>query len=316
MNRRPATYHGVLLLDKPGGITSHDAVDKVRRILGQKEVGHAGTLDPAAEGLLVILLGRATKTARFLTDLDKEYEAEIRLGLESSTYDREGLDPEAVPATVPDLNRADIEQVLAGFRGTITQAVPRYSAVHVEGERLYERSRRGEEVTAPERTVQIDGLELLEHEDNRISLRVVCGKGTYIRSLAHDIGRRIGCGGYLAALRRTRCGRFNLRDAYTFENLDSAREQARLNDLVMPIDRALGFSSVSVTPGFSRLVANGRRPRGRDISGLQGAFDSGDHVLLMDERGAVLAIATAIVPSGRLAADPSCEVLKYERVLA
>lgn len=304
------------MLNKPAGITSHDAVDKVRRILVQREVGHAGTLDPAAEGLLVIMLGRATKTARFLTELDKEYEAEIRLGLESSTYDREGLDPKAALATVPELSRTEIEQILAGFRGTITQAVPPYSAVHVEGERLYERSRRGEAVAAPERTVQIDALELLEHEHDRISVRVVCGKGTYIRSLAHDIGRRIGCGGYLAALRRTRCGRFQLREAHTFDNLDLAREQARLNDLVMPIDSALGFSSISVAPGFSRLVANGLRPRGRDITGLQGTFDSGDHVLLKDEHGVVLAIATAIVPSGRLAADPGREILKYERVLA
>ena len=316
MKRSEARYHGILLVHKPVGMSSHAVVDHVRRLFVQKAVGHAGTLDPAAEGLLVIMLGKGTKAAPYLVNEDKEYEAEIRLGIESATYDGEGLADDAQPAPVPLLSEQELERVLAGFRGTITQKVPPFSAVHVDGERLYRKSRRGEEVTVPERIVTIEALDLLSRDGDNLRLRVVCSKGTYIRSLAHDIGGLLGCGAYLAALRRTRCGRFRLEESHTLEQLAIAREQGGLADLVMPIDRALGFSAITVSDSFHSHAMNGRRPRACDISAVVGEFRSGDHVLLRDTKGCVLAIATAVVASGALAANPKGEVLKYDRVLA
>ncbi|MEW5795453.1 MAG: tRNA pseudouridine(55) synthase TruB [Candidatus Zixiibacteriota bacterium] len=316
MTRRPATYHGVLPLNKPSGLTSHDAVDQVRRILGQRAVGHAGTLDPEATGLLVLLVGQGTKAARFLTDADKEYLAEIQLGLESPTYDREGVPEGSTTALDSFPGQSQVEESLGAFRGEITQAVPPYSAVHVDGERLYKLSRKGEETTPPQRTVTIHSLVLLEYSRGRLRVRVVCGKGTYVRSLAHDVGRKLGCGGYLYSLVRTRSGRFRLEDAHTLEALSNARERGELNRLIIPVDAALGFSTVTVDPEFRAKVSFGRRPTGRDIAGVQGEFQSGDHLLLKDKDGSLLAIATAVVPSGSLQAHPGREILKYDRVLA
>jgi len=316
MKRSEARHHGILLVHKPVGMSSHAVVDHIRRLFAQRAVGHTGTLDPAAEGLLVIMLGKATKAAPYLVNEDKEYEAEIRLGIASPTYDGEGVTEDAQPAPVPLLSEQELEQVLTAFRGTITQKVPPFSAVHVDGERLYRKSRRGEEVTAPERIVTIESLDLLSRDGDRLRLRVVCSKGTYIRSLAHDIGARLGCGGYLAALRRTRCGGFRLNESRTLDQLAGVRERGGLAELVMPLDRALGFSAVTITDSFHTHAMNGRRPRACDISAVMGEFRSGDHVLLRDSSGSVLAIATAVVASGALAANPESEVLKYDRVLA
>lgn len=316
MSPKTATYHGILLLNKPRGITSHDAVDAVRHILVQRSIGHAGTLDPAAEGLLVLLVGQATKAARYLADADKEYVAEIRLGLESTTYDSEGVDADAVPVSVEGLSRREIEKTLKTFLGIITQAVPPYSAVHVDGERLYKKSRRGEPVTPPERTVRIDTLELLSYEAGLLRVRVECGKGTYVRSLAHDIGKSLGCGAYLSSLVRTRSGRFQIENAHRIEDLSGTKNLGTLETTLIPVDIALGFSSLTIDRSFRPFVQYGRRPTARDIASVQGEFKSGDHVLLKDERGSVLAIATATIPSGGMTADPSLEILKYDRVLA
>ena len=316
MSRTPDKFHGLLLLNKPQGITSHDAVDRVRHILVQRGVGHAGTLDPAADGLLLLIVGRATKAARFFSALDKEYLAEIALGAESTTYDLEGLSPIAPidPAMLPD--RSAIESALQSFVGTITQQVPAYSAVHVDGERLYEKSRRGEEVALPERTVRIDAIDLIEYNVGKLRLRVSCGKGTYIRSLANDLGKQLGCGGYLSSLTRTCTGRFSLSQAHTLEELEVCKTESNLSSVIMPIDEALGFSSLTVGNEFGPLVHFGRRPTASDISAVQGEFKSGDHVLLKDARGLLLAIATATIASTGLKADSQAEILTYERVLA
>ena len=315
MKRSPDKFHGLLLLNKPQGITSHDAVDRVRRILVQRGVGHAGTLDPAADGLLLLIVGRGTKAARFFSDLDKEYLAEIKIGVESSTYDAEGVAPDAVRSeNLPD--RGAIEAALLTFIGDIVQQVPAYSAVHVDGERLYEKSRRGEEVTPPERTVRIDAIDLLEHEADQLRLRVSCGKGTYIRSLAHDLGRLLGCGAYLSSLTRTRIGRFQIEQAHTLEALNELRAGDALASAIMPVDEALGFSCITVGPEFGPLVQFGRRPTASDIAAVQGEFESGDHVLLKDQGGSLLAIATATVASSGLKANLRREILTYERVLA
>ncbi len=316
MRRTPDKFHGLLLLNKPKGITSHDAVDRVRRILVQRGVGHAGTLDPAADGLLLLIVGQGTKAARFFSDLDKEYLAEITFGAESTTYDSEGVSPTAVidMASLPD--RTAIETALQGFIGEITQQVPAFSAVHVDGERLYEKSRRGEEVTLPERTVRIDAIDILECDHGKLRIRVTCGKGTYIRSLANDLGKVLGCGGYLSSLTRTRTGRFALEQAHTVEQLETLKTENNLASVVLPIDQALGFSCLTVGSEFGPLVHFGRRPTASDISEVQGEFQSGDHVLLKDAHGSLLAIATATIASTGLKADSRREILTYERVLA
>ena len=314
MTHKSDNYQGLLLLDKPSGISSHDGVDRIRRIISQRSIGHAGTLDPAAEGLLVLLLGKATKIARFLTEQDKEYEAEIRLGLVSTTYDAEGVDPDAAARTVPDLDEAALEELLAGFRGTITQKVPPYSAVHVDGERLYRRSRRGENVETPARPVRSSALDLLAYDRDRLRLRLSCSKGTYVRSLAHDIGERLGCGGHLSFLRRTRSGKFDVTDALDFAAVEQLHQEGRLGDALRSIDQALDFASVTVKEQFRTLVAHGQRPTASDIDGVEGEFQRGDSVLLKDKHGTVLAIGTAALASTRLDRDQRNDVLTYNRV--
>ena len=316
MSHKSDNFHGLLLVSKPTGISSHDAVDRVRRIVGQRSVGHAGTLDPAAEGLLIMLLGKATKIAQYLTNQDKEYEAEVSLGQTSATYDAEGVDPSVEPKSVPKLNADKLDELLSEFRGTIKQKVPAYSAVQVDGERLYRLARRGDTVDTPEREVRIDSLDLVDLEETRLRLRLTCSKGTYVRSLAHDIGERLGCGGYLSQLRRTRSGSFSLDDALTFERIEQLQQTGKLSEALLDIGQALDFVTVTVNEDFCGQVQYGRRPRAVDIAEVKGDFLSGDNVLLKDGRGAVLAIGTAVIAAASLSHDSENEVIKYSRVFA
>jgi tRNA pseudouridine55 synthase len=207
------------LVDKPAGPTSHDIVAMVRRQLRRRglKVGHAGTLDPFATGLLIVLVGRATRLADLVSGQSKTYRATVQLGLRSVTGDPEG--PISPGGPVPALPA--IEAALEGLRGTIDQRVPIYSAVHVDGERLYAKARRGEEVEAPSRTIDIHELALLAHDADRgtIDIDVRCSKGTYIRQLAVDLGEALGCGGYCAALRRTAVGDLSVTDAVPLEGV-------------------------------------------------------------------------------------------------
>ncbi|GAB4234269.1 MAG: tRNA pseudouridine(55) synthase TruB [Acidobacteriota bacterium] len=205
---------GILVVDKPPGWTSHDVVARVRRVTGGR-AGHAGTLDPIATGVLVVLLGKATRLAPWLVQSEKEYLVEARLGRVTDTYDREGSVVEEHP--VPRLDRSDIERALEAFRGEIEQQVPAFSAVRVGGRRLYEAVRRGEAVAAPTRRVRIGELELLGRQEDRLELRVVCSAGTYVRALVHDLGRRLGCGACVEELRRIRSGEFHIEQACPWE---------------------------------------------------------------------------------------------------
>jgi tRNA pseudouridine55 synthase len=200
---------GVLLADKPSGITSHDAVDEVRRALGVRKVGHAGTLDPMATGLLVMGVGRATRLLRFLGSLDKEYVGTGRLGVRTDTLDAEGtvLETADVSASPDELRRG-----MAAMVGEIVQRPPSYSAVKVGGRRLYEEARAGRPAEAPPRRVRIDAFDLTSFDGGDFEFRVVCSGGTYVRSLVADVGDRLGSGAHLVALRRTRIGRFRVED--------------------------------------------------------------------------------------------------------
>ena len=201
---------GILLIDKPGGITSHDAVDAVRGVLGIRKIGHAGTLDPMATGLLVMGVGRATRLLRFLGELDKEYEGTARLGVETDTLDADG---DLVRTAEVDVTEADVRAAMAVFIGEIEQRPPAHSAVKVGGQKLYERARRGEEVEAPVRRVRVESFELLRFASPDVDFRVRCSSGTYVRSLGAGLGRRLGCGAHLSRLVRTRIGSFSVADA-------------------------------------------------------------------------------------------------------
>jgi tRNA pseudouridine55 synthase len=198
-------------VDKPEGWTSHDVVAFLRRVLGTRRVGHGGTLDPAATGLLVVLYGRATKLADALHRARKTYLADVALGHETTTDDREG-EP-TLQAPVPPLDDALVRERLASFIGIREQVPPAFSALHVDGQRAYARARRGETVTLAARRVEIDALELLARSDSALRLRVTCSAGTYVRALARDVGRALGTRAHLAALRREQVGPFSLERA-------------------------------------------------------------------------------------------------------
>lgn len=234
--KNPENAGGILLLDKPLGLTSNAALSRAKRILGIRKAGHTGALDPLATGLLPLCFGQATKISGFLLDADKEYLAEVRLGETTASGDAEGEVLER--RDIPELTRADAEVTLERFRGPIAQVPPMYSALKHNGRRLHELARAGIEVERKPRSVMIHRLDLLEFDPPLISLRVRCSKGTYIRSLATDIGEALGCGAHLSALRRTASGPFSLEDAVTLEALEEMdADQAR--GLLLPSDAAL-----------------------------------------------------------------------------
>jgi tRNA pseudouridine55 synthase len=213
---------GALLLDKPLGLTSNAALQKAKKLLGAAKAGHAGSLDPLASGLLLVLFGEATKFAGPLLDADKEYVATLKLGERTSTGDAEGEVLQARPVDI-----AGLGGVLKRFRGEIDQVPPMHSALKHKGTPLYKLARRGEEVERTARRVRISALELLETDGPRLVVRVVCSKGTYIRVLAEDIGEALGCGAHLSGLRRTASGRFRIEQAATLEGLVDPEERRR-----------------------------------------------------------------------------------------
>ena len=202
--------HGILLLDKPAGMTSNQALQATKRLLQARKAGHTGSLDPLATGLLPLCFGEATKVSQFLLEADKRYQVVLRLGESTNTYDAEG---EVTAVRPVSLDRARLEQALTRFRGGIDQIPPMYSAIKQEGQPLYKLARAGITVDRPPRRVQIHEIRLLDWQDSRLELEVACSKGTYIRSLAHDLGEVLGCGAHVAALRRLGTGGFDIGQA-------------------------------------------------------------------------------------------------------
>ncbi len=241
---------GVLIIDKAAGLTSHDVVAKVRRILKERRVGHTGTLDPFATGVLVVLVGGATRLAQFLSGSDKEYEAVIRLGFATDTGDLTGHPLEPSTKTLEPWSRDEVETALAGLRGQIDQVPPMYSAKKQGGKKLYELARRGEQVEREPARVNISVFEMTQavnvfsqNSDGTtdIQVRVVCSAGTYIRTLAEDFGKRLGVGAHVAELRRTRAGQFDLQQSLTLEQLETKVQQDGLADFLVSPDVALEF---------------------------------------------------------------------------
>jgi tRNA pseudouridine55 synthase len=239
MHPQLTPFDGVLLVDKPSGMTSHDVVDRVRRQFGFKKVGHCGTLDPAATGLLILVIERATKLQDRLMSDDKAYEGTMLLGVSTDSQDADGEIIAEKP--VPPLTTEDIEQAFAKFRGDIQQVPPMVSALKHQGTPLYKLARKGQTVEREPRPVHIYDLRVLGIELPRIQFRVACTKGTYVRTLCSDIGDTLGCGAHLHDLRRTKSGKFDVKDAHSLETImQQTREQ--LKEFIIPILKLIGTS--------------------------------------------------------------------------
>jgi tRNA pseudouridine55 synthase len=209
---------GVLLVDKPRDHTSHDVIARLRGKLRMRKIGHAGTLDPMATGLLVVLVGRATRVSQYIISLDKEYEGTVELGKTTDSQDAEGQTMETRP--VPALTEAEVRAAMQGFLGDQYQTPPMFSAIKIEGVPLYKRARRGEEIEREPRFIRVMSWDLLRFETPLIDFRLRCTKGTYVRTLAHDLGNRLGCGAHLRALRRTATDKFSVAQALTMEEIE------------------------------------------------------------------------------------------------
>jgi tRNA pseudouridine55 synthase len=281
---------GVLIIDKPAGPTSFDVVRQVRSLLRVKKVGHTGTLDPMATGVLPICLGEATKVAGFITEGDKAYDATVRLGVETDTQDAEGKVLSEKP--VPPLNAAMLEAALAGFRGTFDQVPPMYSAVKVAGKRLYELARAGEEVERASRRVTVYELTLRDFNATRLQLSVRCSKGFFVRTLAYDLGRALGCGAHLEFLRRTASGPFTLAQALPLAEVQTLLQQDKeaLAKRLLPLSESLtNMPALKVSAADATRVAHGVPLEAPAMPG---------RVRVVGPDGALLAVAE--VAGGRL----------------
>ena len=248
---------GILNMNKPAGMTSHDVVVRVRRLMGQRKVGHSGTLDPMATGVLLICLGQATRVTEYLMLGRKQYRAVVRFGVSTDTYDAEGTVIHRVESF--QVSETQIADELAAFQGVIQQVPPPYSAIRHKGQRMYELARRGVPVQVPPRTVEIDSIDLVAWEAPRLTLDVTCSPGTYIRSLAHDLGQRLAVGGHLESLERLASGSWRLLDACTLDDLREAIDQGDWTHLLHPIDAALqDFERVDLSIDLARRVSQGQ----------------------------------------------------------
>lgn len=251
--------NGILLLDKPVGISSNDALQQVKRLFNARKAGHTGSLDMLASGLLPICLGEATKISAFLLDADKHYRATFKLGERTTTGDAEGEVLEARP--VDGLEQAGLEAVLGDFRGPISQVPPMHSAIKHQGQPLYKLAHQGIEVERKARTVTIHTLELLRFQGDEVDVDVRCTKGTYIRTLAEDIGERLGCGAHVSALRRLGAGPYDGADMYTLEQLRARAEEgeAALDELILSIDTAVAhWPDVRLSEDLAYYVRQGQ----------------------------------------------------------
>ncbi|HUN21993.1 MAG TPA: tRNA pseudouridine(55) synthase TruB [Anaerolineales bacterium] len=247
--------NGLLLIDKPVGPTSHDLVNQARRWCQARQIGHTGTLDPLASGLVILCVGWATRLSEYLLGHDKRYLAQIRFGQATDTYDAEGR-PTATSTQLPSLE--SIQAALPHFQGAIQQVPPAFSAIKKDGQPLYKAARRGEMLEIPARTVTIFGLEVLAWQAPDLHLAVHCGAGTYIRSLAHDLGQKVDCPAHLAALQRTHIGEFSLEQAHTPSAYQQASQAATLSHWLLPADRAVShLPAVYVNEWEYRRLCNG-----------------------------------------------------------
>lgn len=248
---------GVINIYKEAGYTSHDVVAKLRGILKQKKIGHTGTLDPQAQGVLPVCLGKGTKLCDLLADHDKEYEAVLRLGITTDTQDMEG---NVLQESSVQVSEEEVRTCILSFQGEQMQVPPMYSALKVNGKKLYELAREGKVVERKARPVTFHKIEVLWMELPKVKIRVQCSKGTYIRTLCNDIGEKLGCGGCMEELMRTRVERFALEDAVKLDEVQKAMEEGTVDSLILPVDRILDqYPTAKTTTQGDLLVHNGNR---------------------------------------------------------
>lgn len=279
-------YNGIMNVYKEAGFTSHDVVAKLRGICKQKKIGHTGTLDPDAVGVLPVCFGSGTKLCDMLTDWDKEYIATLRLGLSTDTQDLSGqVLFKAEEERLSAVTEEEVRENLMFFLGGYEQIPPMYSALKVNGKKLYELARSGREVERRPRRVEITELEILETDLPRIRFRVVCSKGTYIRTLCHDIGERIGCGGAMEALTRSRVGIFGADQALRLSEIEKLRDDNKISDVIIPPDAVFASArAVTVTAEGKRLLENGNRLPVKLLSEA-GSLGEEERLRMYDEAG-------------------------------
>lgn len=250
-------YHGIINVYKEKGFTSHDVVAKLRGICKQKKIGHTGTLDPDAVGVLPVCLGSATKLCDMLTDKDKEYVAILKLGIVTDTQDGSG---KVLEEKEVNLSEEQVREAVYSFLGEYQQVPPMYSALKVNGKKLYELAREGKEVERKAREVVIHELEILKEAMPEFTLRVRCSKGTYIRTLCHDIGQKLGCGGIMASLERTRSGRFEAKRAHTLSEIQNFADEGKLEELIVPIEKVFeDYPVITVKETALKALENGNQ---------------------------------------------------------
>ena len=285
-DRTPVTsVDGIFNVNKPAGMTSHDVVSVVRKFSHLQRVGHAGTLDPMATGVLLVCLGQATRVVEYLSDHDKKYRARVRLGVETDTYDATGavVAERAVGAT-----REQIETALRDFVGKLSQMPPAYSAIKQQGVPLYKLARQGKSVETEPRAVEIFSIGLIDVALPELEFDVHCSKGTYIRSLAHDLGEKLGCGAHLTALTRTASGQFTLDEAHTLDEMRAAFEDGYAERFLIPIDEALlQFEAIMLDPATAKRIQQGNALTcARDYSSaLLRAYSAEGELIALLERG-------------------------------
>lgn len=276
---------GVLVVDKPVGMTSHDVVQAIRNGTGLRRAGHTGTLDPRASGVLVILVGPAVRLSEFVSASDKRYQAIIRLGSTTDTFDADGKFTRSSEEPV-NVTEEQFEKVLSTFVGEIEQTPPPYSAVKVQGRKAYEMARQGEDVELAPRKITVHHLEVLEWAPPEVVIDVHCSSGTYVRSLANDLGTTLGCGAYLVGLRRTKSGRFSLRDATPLRKLQEAFQSGNWYQYLIPAAEALAeWPAIELSPDEVENVRHGHRVKAAADAkpGLvRGVSTQGELVALMD----------------------------------
>jgi tRNA pseudouridine55 synthase len=281
---------GFFVVDKPAGITSHDVVSRVRRILATRKVGHTGTLDPFATGVLPVAVNGGTKVIPFLDEGIKQYEAVLRLGTATDTLDMTGKVLSRADCSA--VSRERFSAVLTRFTGRISQIPPMFSAIKRDGQPLYKLARQGQEVERQPREVQIHALELLSFELPCARVRVTCSRGTYVRSLADDIGRELGCGAALQELRRITSGPFHLGTAVTLEELEEACRHGRIDDLCVSPGNALShLAELALSDAGLAGVIHGRSPDWSDITPIEPCTSELPHLARLTRNGDLVAVA-------------------------
>jgi tRNA pseudouridine55 synthase len=306
---------GLLVVNKRTQMTSHDVVEKLRRALKLKKIGHAGTLDPNASGVLLACLGKATKIAGFLTEFDKEYKAVIKLGVATDTYDQEGK----VIQTKMELEIPEerLREVVESFQGEQWQTPPLYSAIKQKGKKLYQYARAGQRVERNKRRIFIRDIQLLEINLPYVKLKVNCSKGTYIRSLAHDIGEKLGCGAHLFSLCRSRVGPFEIKQALDLEAIEETQREGKIGDFLIPIEKALAhIPSVVVVDSFAKRIKDGLSLYPSLVLSVENEFDKDQMICIKNNQKEIIAIGKALCPSESfLDKKRKDKLFEYSRVI-